>query len=504
MKKLLVFIIGLLPMSFLNSQSLTDAIQYGQQEVLGTARYRAMSGAFGALGGDISAIQTNPAGSAVFLKSYGSFTISSARSQNNASYFNDFTSTNSSNLNFNQIGGVLIFEDQRDGSSIKKLSLGMAYEQTADNFDKFNAFGRSNTSIDTYFLSAAQDIPLDLIDRRTGESITELYSFLGENEGYGVQQAYLGYEGFIIEAVDPADPNNIDYVSNIASGSFDQEYYYESTGLNGKYTLNGGAQINDDIYIGVNLNSHFINYTRRTDFVETNSNTGSNVNEVIFSNSLSTLGGGFSAQIGGIAKLSQSLRVGLAFESPTWYYIEEETSQRLETFSEADGVAIVNPDVINIFPEYRFKTPAKVTGSAALLFGKRGLISLDYSYRDYSSMKFSSSLEQNFTELNTAIAENFQAASTIRIGGEWRNGNWSFRGGYSIEESPYHDNTFFGDRERTSFGFGYNFGKMKFDFAYDYSEQQGNRELFSNSGFSNTALINNSRDNFTFTLGMNL
>lgn len=68
MKKLFLFI-GILSMSFLSAQDITDALRYSQQDILGTARYRAMSGAFGALGGDLSALQINPAGSAVFFKS---------------------------------------------------------------------------------------------------------------------------------------------------------------------------------------------------------------------------------------------------------------------------------------------------------------------------------------------------------------------------------------------------------------------------------------------------
>lgn len=42
------------------SQSQLDAFKYSQTELNGTARYLGMGGAFGALGGDISAMNTNP------------------------------------------------------------------------------------------------------------------------------------------------------------------------------------------------------------------------------------------------------------------------------------------------------------------------------------------------------------------------------------------------------------------------------------------------------------
>ncbi|MDY8134260.1 transporter [Aquimarina sp. 2201CG5-10] len=505
MKKLFLFI-AVISVSILNAQDITDAVRYSQQEIMGTARYRAMSGAFGALGGDLSAIQINPAGSAVFLRSSASITISSSGLTNDVSYQNGFNSETSNNLNFNQLGAIFIYNDYSDSESsgINKISFGLAYDQTADYKNDFFAFGRANNSISSFFLEEAQGLPLDLIARRDGETIESLYAFLGENEGFSAQQAFLGYEGFIFDAVDPDDPNNTAYTSNVAPGFFDQEYLYESTGLNGKFTLNAGAQINKDFYFGINLNSHFINYDRFTEFYESNNNAGSNINEITFGNRLSTTGAGFSAQIGGITKVSDILRLGASFESPTWYYITEETTQALRTVSDTDGTAIIAPNVVNVFPEYRLRTPSIATGSAAILFGKKGLISIDYSYKDYTSTSFSSDEGVNFSAQNRDIDQNLTSTSTIRIGGELRNENWSFRGGYVMEESPYKNELILGDKTGWSFGIGYNFGQTKFDVAYSYSEQESIQPFFQGSGFTNFALLDNQTENITFTLSMNL
>ena len=51
------------------AQNYTDALRYSTEELTGTARFKGMSGAFGALGGDPSAFNINPAGSAVFNSS---------------------------------------------------------------------------------------------------------------------------------------------------------------------------------------------------------------------------------------------------------------------------------------------------------------------------------------------------------------------------------------------------------------------------------------------------
>ncbi len=507
MKKLLIAI-GILSMSFLNAQDLTDAVRYSQQEILGTARYRSMSGAFGALGGDLSALQINPAGSAVFLNSFGSVTLSTSRINNeglyNTGFANSFTNRSSRNLNFGQLGAVFIYNNRDiESSGINKLSFGIAYDQTTDNANKIFLAGRSSNSIDNFFLNEAQGLPFGLISRTSSESVNDLYSFLGSEEGSQAQQAFLGYEAFIIEPTDNENLNNTNYISNIAPGVYDHEYTYESTGINGKLTVNMGAQIDEIFYIGANLNSHFVNYDKVTEFFEGNNNQGSNLNEVLFTNRLSTVGGGFSAQVGGIAKVSKMVRAGVSYESPTWYYIKEETSQRLETFSDSDGRSLVDPNIINVFPEYRLRTPSKATGSIAFLFEKQGLISIDYSYKDYTATKLSSDEGVDFSILNADIDNNLQGASMIRIGTEWRNGNWSFRGGYSYEESPYKNTLILGDKKGYSFGAGYNFGKYRFDVAYNNTSQKRTEQFFSNSGFTNSVLIDNDTQSLTFTLGLN-
>ena len=51
------------------SQEMLDAYKYSSNDLNGTARSLGMGGAFGALGGDISAMSNNPAGLAVYRSS---------------------------------------------------------------------------------------------------------------------------------------------------------------------------------------------------------------------------------------------------------------------------------------------------------------------------------------------------------------------------------------------------------------------------------------------------
>lgn len=53
----------------MDAQSAIDAFRMSQPDMKGTARFMGMGGAFGALGGDLSAISVNPAGLGVYRRS---------------------------------------------------------------------------------------------------------------------------------------------------------------------------------------------------------------------------------------------------------------------------------------------------------------------------------------------------------------------------------------------------------------------------------------------------
>ena len=503
MKKLLPLFIGVISMPFVNAQDISDAVRYSSDNVQGTARFRAMSGAFGALGGDMSAVSINPAGAAIFNNGHASMSVTNFDNENQTSYFNGNSSNSNSNFDFTQAGAAFVFNNTNGNSPWRKFVLGLAYEQTANYDDDWFAAGTNSRSIDSYFLANAQGLRLDEISAFPDESLDDAYADIGANYGFRHQQAFLGYESYILEPDTNDDANTI-YTSNMAAGSFNQQYSYASTGYNGKFTVNLAMQYEDNLYLGLNLNSHFINFNKSTYLFEDNSNLGSFVTEVEFENTLATTGNGFSFQVGGIAKLTDELRVGVTYDSPTWYTISEETTQFLgTTLDDPDPFVDINPQIINIYPDYKLQTPAKITGSVALVLNKQGLISFDYSRKDYSNTKFTPESDPYFTAQNAIMTNTLKAANTYRIGGEIRNDNFSFRGGYKLEESPYVDTSFYGDLKSFSLGIGYNFGGTRLDLAYENSKRDINYQLY-NVGLTDSALVAAENSNLTLSLSMNL
>jgi long-subunit fatty acid transport protein len=215
---------------------------------------------------------------------------------------------------------------------------------------------------------------------------------------------------------------------------------------------------------------------------------------------LRTEGNGFSFSLGAIAKLNDNIRVGGSYQSPTWYRLTDDISQRINTDSPVGNpnLGLIDFNLISLFPEYTIKTPSKLTGSAAIVFGKDGLLSFDYGYQDMSQTELKPTSDAAFAAENELISEQLAVVNSYRIGGEYRINQVSLRAGYRFEESPYEDSTIIGDLTGYSGGIGYSFGANRIDLAYNRTEQDTN-ELFFDSGASNAAMVN--RINTNISLG---
>jgi hypothetical protein len=489
-------------------QSISDGLNYSSNSYQGTARFNSMSGAFGALGGDLSAIAINPAGSAVFNNGHFSISFGSDNKANQASVLNASNNFDKNNLTLNQIGGIITFENLEKDKNWSKISLGISYNQTKNNFNEFSIYNISNSnSIDSYFLNNADGLRLDQISAFEGESITEAYIDIGNAYGFSHQQAFLGYESFIIDPVEYTNENS-SYYSNVQSGVFNQTYRSISRGYNGKLTANIGLQYNDNLYFGLNLNSHFIDYDNYTILNEINENGESGqfrINGIYFENKLSSFGEGFSAQFGMISKISDVLRLGFTYDTPTWFTITEETTQYLETSMvdefDQNSLLITNPNAINIYEDYKIQMPSKITASGALVFKNFGLISFDYSRKDYSTMKFKPENDSYFSELNQEINFILKEINTYRVGAEIISDRFSFRGGFMTEDSPYKsiDNNVDDSTNGFSLGIGYKLNQSTIDLSYVKTNRLNFKRLFD-TGLTNQVQLETDNSMLTISI----
>ena len=150
-------------MPFCNAQNITDGLRYADENITGTARFNALSGAFGALGGDLSAIAINPAGSAVFLKNDAAASFAVSDSDNTTNYFNTVRESGDNEVSLNQAGMVFVF-DNSENSNWKKFTLSLTYNNTQNFDDDVFAAGTGNLSIGSFFSQKA----LSLVELELG------------------------------------------------------------------------------------------------------------------------------------------------------------------------------------------------------------------------------------------------------------------------------------------------------------------------------------------------
>ena len=454
MKRNYTFIL-LLVCAFASAQNINDVLRLGGEGSYGTARFQGLNGAFGALGGDMSSLNINPAGSAVFNNSLLSLTGSNYNTKNDSRYFNTNSSTSLNSLDLNQVGGVFVFKSTNTSSPWRKLALAFNYDLIKNFDDDLFVSGNSNQGIDNYFLDLANGVPFGPLLIQDDEYIEEAYLDIGSTLGFVDQQAFLGYYGGIIDPVNFSDDNNTNYISNAKYSTLNQDYSQSTTGYNSKFTANLASQYGDNLYLGASLNIHSV-------FLD---------------------------------KLTQLSERGFDSDS------EIQTSQKIYSDLADSDISFINFNIINVFEDYTIKIPGKLTGSIAMIFGQDGLISFDYSYQDMSKAELRPGSDPSFASENNYISDKLSTVSTFRLGGEYRIEALSLRAGYRFEQSPYANGGTIGDLNGYSGGIGYNFGGSRLDLSYNYSTQDINKQLFD-VGLSTPASITNK--NSVVSLGYTL
>jgi long-subunit fatty acid transport protein len=129
---------------------------------------------------------------------------------------------------------------------------------------------------------------------------------------------------------------------------------------------------------------------------------------------------------------------------------------------------------------YKMETPFRAIGSVAYQFGKKGIISLDYEYLDYSRAKLRRGADgYNFASENQDISDIYQPTSNLHIGGELRaTDNLSLRAGFETYGNPYKSNLNGVIQPNSNYkfntinaGLGYRLENVSFDLSYSLGDR---------------------------------
>ena len=500
MKKYLYVLIAVVYFSALQAQETTpeSAISYAVENLTGSARFRGMSGAFGAVGGDLSAINQNPAGSIFFSNNFATFTGTSYNSKNNSLYSGTKTNGNYNSFDLNQAGVVFVFEDNNSKNDWKKFTVALNYENN-NNFDnRLNSRGVNQfNSIDKYFLRFANGLP-----QEGGIALGRLESAFFDELNFNDQQAFLGYQAFVFNPVNSNDVKNSVYTSNVpTNGNYLHDNYTTSTGYDGKFTANFATAFKDILFLGINLNYHYTDVVNTSSILESYTTTNQNIGlqSVLFDTETHTFGNGFSFNLGAIVKPTKNLRLGLAYQSPTWYRLQDEQRQAIYADNN-NNIVRFNPGITMVYDPYNIQTPGKWTGSVAYIYSKKAVLSIDVSSKEYSNIRFRP--QEDYTGINSFINTNLNNAIEVRVGGEYKIKKISIRGGYRFDQSPYKVDQTFGDLTGYSGGLGYTFGDSRIDLAYSYDHRNFNYTFLS-SGLTDPARVSQYNNNISLSYSMN-
>lgn len=371
-----------------------DRTSLSERDLLGTARYMSMAGAFAALGGDVSAVQDNAAALGVFRRSELSLT---------ASYGINYATVEQKKavrhgMNLNHVSWVINFNHSNNPHGYLDNNILFQYHRLS-NFRRhtFLSLPRQTTS--------QTDLMADLTNGLTKSSLDNTYAW--DNYDIGWLSIVGSRAGLIAPTTEGGDTwNSILNYGETVDSELDE---YESGYLD-YYTAAWGANINHQWYIGLAVNLSNLNYTKETTYSESFENGGG----YQLSSYFSAAGLGANVNVGLIYRPLSSLRFAVAYTTPTWFSVTMRNSCSLYSSVTATKVNSINDNIYN--PD-RYSLPMQITVGAAYQLRKWALFSLEY---DLQHQARSAIRNRHFLKFGTEICLNH---------------NWFIRAGYALKST---------------------------------------------------------------------
>ena len=442
------------------AQNEGDALRISLAQPGGTARSNGLANAFGALGADPACIGINPAGLGLYRNSGLSFTSSLDVNSTSSRHYGTSGEDYQTRFAFSNLALVLNTKAE-EGSDWRSGTFGMIYDRTQSHHWSTTANGTNVPS----------SIVQGFADEASGTPYTTLSSDLPFTAG-------LAWDAYAIDTIG----GSTDQYAPFPFGSTTKQLHtIEGHGANTRTAFFYSGNYMDQLYVGmsVGLNGHRFN--RVTSHTEYSEDPTTDLRQVVYREDLTTTGNGIDIKLGALARITDRVRAGAAFMSPQWMRLNDAYSMQVRTlFSTPDQDG--NFDYEAVSPDgtyaYRVNTPWRATASVAYLAGKNGAVSLDYEYADMRTMRFrpSNQLDDDydFRVENDAIKDRFRQVHTLRVGTEWRIGNWYYRGGWSFTQDPYKLNDPESGQALKTYaaGLGYRGEHISVDLSANYTTQR--------------------------------
>lgn len=506
-------------------QGVLDALPTLHTQAKGTARFTAMGGAFGALGGDLTSIRQNPAGIGVYRSSEVSVSAGFNFSHNSVVSDKSMQKNDKFTFTGDNIGvvGSIHFND----GILRNLNFGFAYNNVAQFDNQYRAdwsnLNGSLTNTIADYTNSCGLLPSDL-------------ALSGSYNPYDTNLPWLSVLAYNTNLINNGTSTHFNglYQYNTTQGS-SSLVQYTAGGID-EYDFNISGNLSDNFYWGVTLNLTSISYRMESyygesltdafvkdNFGKTSQPSRTNGSYELY-NALRTDGFGAGVKVGVIYRPVNFFRVGLAFHSPTYYSMTDKYNAAVSyQFNNVGGHPLTgNMDNIDNQTDfgsfnYDFTSPCHYLASMAFVIGKSAIISLDYEFINNRTMYYSS-YNADYSVSNNAIKDQMNDIHNVRAGLEIRvTPLFSLRAGYAYESSPMKSQYFDGsdtpqivegtiahyqipaDRHSISGGLGYRFNNFSIDLAYVHQMQ--NINIFPYAGSGNMATMDYRLNSIKLSLG---
>lgn len=470
----------------LGAQSLWDAWNFAQNNYYGTARSVGLGNAVTAVGGDVGTVEFNPAGSAV--APYSQFVLTPAitvsisniqgqkLSDSDDSPYCFQNRERSSRTAFKMPNfGFMLNMDTGRVRGIRNWTFGFLGHAQNNFSNNLLATGtNSETSLAGAMATASYGYTTD--DLMMGANST-----MDWFEGNAPWRSRLAYQSGIIDTYNGLASDYIGVTECLLDdGSiqlFDKiNQEYGSRRRGNKYDLitNMAFNVSDRFFFGFNLGVVSLNYRSEEYWLEQEqtpfeikyaSGETSHFDYLRMRYSIDDDGSGIYAKTGFLWRVFGGLRLAAAIQTPTSYTITERygfDAKTVYTENKYNTSASTPEDEW----EYGFKSPWLFNLGLAYTLGDFALLTADYEQCDYSTMRFRSRGNVDFSSTNAEIAATMGKQQNFRAGAEVRVlPTVAVRAGYNYSTHPM-KNYVNGDRSAVSFGLGYNSpGSFFADFA---------------------------------------
>ena len=494
MKRYLCFAIFLAAGLSLSGQSHQDVVLFSDQSYTGTARSHAMGNAFGALGADMTSIHINPAGLGVYRSFNMSATAGLGMREMSAYYQSNKTTDLSGNFNLTSFGLV---------SPAKRNPVGdWRRVNYAFTYNKTNVFKSSSDVRGYNEQSSLVDVFSDYAQGVFMDNLNQFY------------EAGAFWVDLIDLEMDTAGEwiDNGVYFREVEAGQY-QRKITNTAGSMDEYQFTYAGSYKEKLYIGASVGLSTIDYLKKTYYQESDFvDTLSTVQSFYMRDDLHISGAGVNLKIGGILRVSDQLRLGFSWHSPTLYNMQDEWQMKIDAQHELNDSAY-SYSYTSPYGMYNYEivTPMKITTSAAVVLNKKLVLSGDVEFVDYTTMQLNGKNYDYFEDQNQEIDNTYTSTYNARVGAELNLSPIVFRAGYAKYGNPIfryegaymyesYNIDYSSERQTWSVGIGKRNQYSYIDFAYSFTENTQTDLMYNDLYVAPTKLVN-SYQKIMLTLG---